>query len=817
MVQDLLAPACVGISHRTAAKFQMVCVVAAACCFHCFAQSASSDTPQSGVCSSHPNGPKAHVAGAVLDPAGGAVESAKIQFTCGGSLVFEAHTGSDSRYSVDLPFGTYRVIASATGFKTEIQPAFRVGESQQTLELKLELGQSTSIVNVVAPGGYVATSSTAATKSGTPLIETPQAVSVITADEMRQRGAQTLNQALDYTAGVGVNTYGTETRFDWFNIRGFDESTYGLFRDNSRWQSGEVEGQIDPYELQEVDVLKGPSSVLYGQNTPGGLVNLVTKRPDSLESNELILNFGNYARKQVQADIGGAVDAESHWVYRVTGLWRDSDTQVNYVPDERRLLAPALTWNGSAKTKLTILSDYQYDKTGWSQFLPAEGTLLADPYGRIPTAFFTGQPGFDFFHRQQWSVAYLFEQRLSKIWTLRQTSRFSKIAFDGDDAFGGGLAADQRTLSRYGFSNSLDLGLYTLDTQALAQFKAGPTEHVVLVGVDYSHSNVDIASGSSSAPSIDVFAPSYNAVIPTPLLYSSTRQPSDQTGLYFQDQIKWFHKIVTTLSGRQDWTRITTNQLLGSSAPTVQTPGAFSGRVGVAYVSDWGLTPYFSYSTSFLPTTGVNYYGTPFQPITGKSKEGGLKYQPKHSPAYVTASYFNIDERNVETTDPANPLNELQTGGIRSRGVEVEAVASLFHGLDVHTSYSYLDEVVTATTDATQLGKRPTLIPDRLVSAIANYTVSRTKLAGLGVGFGIRNVGTTAGDPTNTLILPGYSLFDASLRYDWKKIRFEVNATNLTDKMYVPICTSDSYCNYGNRRTVLGSLRYSWTSWKGLF
>ncbi len=763
------------------------------------------------------NAARARVSGIVRDPSGALIDSAIVRFSCGTALS-EAHTASDGRFGVELPAGRYQVTASASGFETLTQSDFRVvGQSPQTLNLDLSLGRSTSIVSVVAPGGYVADSSTAATKTGTPLIEIPQSVSVITLDQMDQRNVQALNEALSYTAGVGVQTYGTESRFDWFNIRGFDQSTYGLFRDNSRWQSGQVEGQIDPYELQEIDVIKGPSSVLYGQNTPGGLVNLVTKRPESLQSDELVMNLGSYGRKQVQGDVGGLLDDAGRWRYRLTGLLRYSDTQVNYVPDDRRLIAPALTWTPSAKTTLTLLSDYQYDNTGWSQFLPADGTLFANPYGRIATGFFTGQPGFDFFHRQQWSVGYLFEHRFGDTWTVRQTSRFSKIAFDGDTAFGVGLEADQRTLNRFGFSNNLGLGLYTVDTQAFSHFRAGPTEHSVLIGVDYSHANVDIVSGSSAAPPIDVFSPVYTSTIPTPVPYSSTQQPSYQTGLYFQDQVKLVRKIIVTLSGREDWTQLKTRQLIGTASTTVQNPDAFTGRAGVAYLFDAGLAPYVSYSTSFLPTNGVNFYGVPFKPITGKQIEGGLKYQPKHSSAFVTASYFNIDEHNLQTPDPANPLNQLQTGAVRSRGVEVEAVASLFHGFDVHTSYSYLDEVVTETTDLTQLGKRPTLIPNRLVSAIGSYTVSRTSLAGLGFGFGIRNVGTTAGDPQNTLLLPGYTLFDASVRYDWKRLRFEINATNLGDKTYVPICTTASYCNYGFRRNVIGSVRYRWSSWRELF
>ncbi len=773
-------------------------------------------TAAAGSCKVDTQRPAAKLSGTVTDQSHGVIIGANVALTC-GSYRQQTQTTADGSYSISAPEGSYELQVQSPGYAGIQQPVDLTQSGGQHLDLTLNVGQAVSIVSVTAPGGYVATSSTTATKTGAPLIETPQTISVITMDQLAQRDVQSMNQALEYTAGVGTATYGADPRFDWFNIRGFDESTYGMFRDNLRWQSGQVEGEIEPYDLEEIDVIKGPSSVLYGQNTPGGLVNLVTKRPPLEAANELIAQFGSYDRRQAQGDFGGPLNGSDRLRYRLVGLYRDSDTQVNYVPDNRRFIAPALTWAPSDKTILTVLTDYQHDKSGWSQFLPAQGTLYYNPNGKIPTSFFTGQPGFDYFHRQQWSTAYLFEHHFGNLWTFRQTFRYSRIAFDGNDAFGGGLASDLRTLSRFGYSDALTLGLYAVDNQGFAQFNTGKVNHSVLIGEDYSHANALQISGFSSAPPIDVYQPNYNQSIGAPVPYLKSKQPSWQNGVYLQDLVKFTPKIVATLSGREDWTGLTTEDLLFHTPSTTQNPSKFTGRAGATYLSSIGLAPYFSYSTSFLPTTGVNFYGQAFKPTTGSQYEEGLKYQPRHSNSFITASLYNIDENNVESPDPNNPQNTLQLGAVRSRGVELEGVANVMHGLDLHASYAYDDEKVTKTSPASEIGKRPVLIPKDLVSLAANYTFSAGKFTGLGLGGGVHYTGTVAGDPANTFILPGYTLFDASMHYYWKTLEFQVSATNIGDKVYVPICTSISYCNYGSRRNVIGNLQYHWSRWKGIF
>ncbi len=761
-------------------------------------------------CRYDPRQPKVSLSGTVTDPSGASIPAATISIRC-GTFRQVVHTIADGTFKFNVPAGPYQIDVDAAGFIPTAETIELASPGPHKRDITLEVGGFESIVTVTAQGGFVAATSTAATKTGAPLIEIAQTVSVITLDQMKARNVQTVNEAIEYSGSVSVDTYGTDSRFDYISIRGFNQSTYGLFRDNSRWQSGTVSGQVDPYMLQEVDIVKGPSSVLYGQNTPGGLVNLVTKRPTKDPQNEVIVNFGSYDRKQVQADFSGPIDSAGHWRYRLTGLYRDSDTQVHAVPDNRKLIAPALTWSPSPRTTWTVLGDFQRDKTGWGQFLPSEGTFVANTNGTIARDFFTGEPGYDYFDRDQWSAGSLFEHQFGTF-TFRNTFRYSSVSYDGKTVFGGGLASDMRSLYRFGFGNSLDLSMFTTDTHVTAHVKTGTIDHGLLAGVDYSQSETLQISAFASAPSLDVFAPVYGASVPALFTYADVNQPTSLLGVYVQDHMKIGRQLIVTVSGRQDWTTLTNEDHIAKTTDE-QKPGKASGRVGITYLSPIGVAPYFSYATSFLPVAGTDFYARPFKPTEGVQFEGGLKFQPKHSNSFFTASIFQISQTNVTVPDPDNVLNYLQQGEIRSRGIELEAVGNAAEGLNFHVSYSYLGQEVTKTTDPTVLGKRPPLAPDQLFGASAEYTITRGGLTGLGLGMGVRYVGTMAGDATNTIEVPSYTLVDASVRYLWKSVEFQVSATNLTDKTYVAVCTSSSYCNYGSARKILGTLRYHWNKW----
>ena len=365
--------------------------------------------------------------------------------------------------------------------------------------------------------GFVARRGGSATKTDTPLIETPQAISVVTRDQMEAQGALTLRETTNYTAGV-VSSY-FDSRVDSFKVRGGDATQYldGLLRTYGTYNSS----KLDPYMLERVELLRGPSSVLYGQGGVGGVLNMVSKRPQPETQREVQLQLGSNARKQVAADFTGPVDPEGKWLYRLVAVNRDSGTQVDHVPDDRILVAPSLTWRPNADTSLTLQALYQKDKSGsLIGFFPWQGTLLPSLYGQIPTSTFLGEPGFDRYDTRTTSLGYLFSHRLNDTWTFRQNLRSteSKVVYNTSytsftaNRLTGRPArpvfnADQRTLER-DLSSDINGGkMLLIDNQAEARFKTGGFEHTVLLGADFQRNTTSKLSGRGRAGALDVYAP----------------------------------------------------------------------------------------------------------------------------------------------------------------------------------------------------------------------------------------------------------------------------------------------------------------------
>jgi iron complex outermembrane receptor protein len=670
--------------------------------------------------------------------------------------------------------------------------------------------------------GYVAGRSLSGTKTDTPLLETPQAISVVGREQMRDQNAQTVVQALQYSAGVATNQSPNDTRFESLRIRGFQPVLYldGMQLPYGASQFGQP--KIDPFLLERIDVLKGPSSSLYGQVAPGGMVNMISLLPTATPVNSIEFMANNWGRAQVGFDIGGVADPKGEWLYRIAGVVHGGGTQVDYVDDFRGAIAPSFTWRPNVDTTLTVMAGYQRDVTGLAfQFFPAQGTLLPNPNGRVPYSRFVGEPGFDHFDRTQYWAGYQFEHHLDEVWTLRQNLRYTGLdtntyAVAGAGALGGtALQGDLRTLNRGAFSFPEDATAFTMDNQAEARFSTGPFSHVALLGLDYRHSTSELNMGFGAAPPIDLYNPVYGASITFPTVSNHTGQKQDAVGLYVQDQIA-FDKWRLTLSGRHDWLSTDTINYIKGTQQT-QEDSAFSGRVGLNYVFDSGISPYVAYARSFQPTLGVSQSGTAFRPTTAEQTEIGVKYQPVGTNILLTAALFDITQQNLTTPDPTNPLFSVQTGEGRSRGVELEAAVSLNEGLKLIGSYTYTDMEVTKTNIPAQLGKQFVVMPRNQAALWADYTFQQGQFAGFGFGGGIRYIGDSYGDAANTILIPSYALFDATVHYDLsyldpklKGVKLTLNARNLFDKYYVASCTSLQACYLGAGREIAGSIRYTW-------
>ncbi|WP_082988134.1 TonB-dependent siderophore receptor [Bordetella bronchialis] len=655
--------------------------------------------------------------------------------------------------------------------------------------------------------GYVATDTLTGSKTDTPLREIPQSISVVTQQEMRDRNDLSVAQAVQYVPGVQVNNFGSnDVRNDWIVLRGFDAKLSGDYRDNlSQMPYDQIRMRMDPYALERIDVIRGPSSVLYGQVAPGGIVNRVTKRPTAEAFGDVGIQFGSWDRKQAQFDLGGPIDKDGKYLYRLTGIWRDAGTQDKYdaghrYPDDLGYIAPAFTWRPDADTSFTLLTNWQHDRTG-GESRPV-----------YPTHTLVGDYDFNKYDREQYSIGYQFSHRFNSAFTVRQNARYQKGWLDQRDLYALRMLPDGHTISRYALVSKESADSFVIDNQAEFKFQTGPAEHVLLAGVDYQFLDGQQHYRQGTAPTLDLDNPKYGLDIPYPSEAGTIidlKQINRQLGVYLQDQIKLDKKWVLTLGGRQDWARSDSNDRLAGDT-TRQNDDDFTTRAGLAYLFDNGITPYVSYSTSFLPQAGATKDGTPFKPTKGQQYEVGVKYQPPGGNSYVAVSVYDLTQTNVLTTDPTDIAFSVQTGKVRARGVELEGKANLTRNLDVLASYTFNDIRVKRSNNPAEEGNMPIVTPEHMASAWLNYTLPSGLLRGLGMGAGVRYIGKTYADVANTITNDDAVLFDAGLHYEIRGWRLGLNVINLFNKETVVCRNTTLNCRYGQERTFVGTLSYSW-------
>jgi iron complex outermembrane receptor protein len=709
------------------------------------------------------------------------------------------------------------------------------------------------------------------TKTDTPLMITPQSITVIDNDELRRRNALSINQALGYVAGVATNQRGAMvTRYDQLILRGFSP---GVFLDGMRLIAGPYSTpQIDFNRVDHVDVVKGPASVLYGNSTPGGLVNLTSKMPEETAFGRIEGQVGNYASVRGAVDINQPLDSEGRLLARVVGGWQKSDGLTSGTFSERYHVSPMLTFAPAPDTSLTLIATYQHAPSGGGYSgVPAYGTVLANPLGTLPRNINTGDPGYERYNHKAKSIAAFFRHDFNENLTFRSNFRFQNNRLSYRQLYVAGFATtgtgaarntDFSTITRGGGGADEDFNTLTMDNHLNAKFETAGIKHNVLVGLDYQRitgENVQqFNTGQSSnpltsIPNLNLFAPTYGGTLPSFDLtvlssaYVNTYGTRDQTGVYFQDQMS-IGRLQLIASGRYDWyDQNSINKK--NSAVTKLSQNAFTMRLGALYELPFGVSPYFSYSESFEPQAGTTYLGVPFDPVTGRQYEGGVKFQPRGTNAIFTLSAYDLRRQKVPVGDPAAgtggiPTNaQIQIGEVRVRGVELEGRGEVFAGFDVVAAASYTDAIITQGTPAiaptatnsgtpTTTGTRQLGTPEWSASTFLSYDLGKAGksagiLSGLSLGAGLRYVGGSDGTTSYLVVnnvttfqrfhTDGFILVDALIGYDLGKANaslegwsLAVNAANLFDKTHISACPFNNSCYYGAPRTVIGSVRYSW-------
>ncbi|MCJ2037006.1 TonB-dependent siderophore receptor [Methylobacterium sp. J-068] len=662
--------------------------------------------------------------------------------------------------------------------------------------------------------GYVANRSASATKTDTPIIRTPQSISVIGAQQIEAQRSQTVAEALRYTPGVYANQFGPDTRLDWFLIRGFSATETGLFRDGLQlFQTSFANFRIDPFGAERIEILRGPAATLFGGSPVGGLVNIVSKRPTAEPLRYLELGGGSFNQRYAAFDLGGPADADGHWFYRLTGRLQNSDAQVRFAPEDRYYIAPSFTYKPDGATTFTVLTSFQRDETGGAgQFLPYSGTVRPNASGlRISRSLNASDPLIDRYTRNQANLGYEFEHHFDDVWTFRQNFRFSFTEVTDRRYVGNGYAnAAETELARYGFLTAPRAGLFTVDNQAEARFSDGYFGHTLLMGVDYKrYSLSDNQASTFPVPSLSILSPRYGQSAAAPTPYRIINQQLQQVGLYAQDQVALTDHLTFLIGGRQDFVSNNVQDKLLPSNSVGSDESAFTGRLGLIYNFDNGLAPYVTYGTSFNPTVGVDANNRPFKSDRGEQVEVGAKFQPAGWNTLFTVAAFDIVRSNVLTPDPNNIFSSLQIGAVRSRGFEASAVATLAEGLNVVASYTlYGLRTIEGTT--LDLGKTPVGIPETFASLWADYTIPVGEFRGFGFGGGVNYVGRSYADVANTLTVPEYVTFDAAVHYERDGWRAAVNIQNVGDRRFVSSCSSAGACFYGTQRRIIASVGYKW-------
>ena len=717
-----------------------------------------------------------------------------------------------------------QAIAQQSGGATQLEEISAEGQGRGAANG----GDGQGIPGVATNDGYVAKTTRSATKTDTPVHETPQTINTVTQKQIQDQQPQNLQEALAYTPGVRTGSFGFDPRFDSFTIRGVDVTYTGVFRDGLRqFNSPNGMFRLEPYGLESISILKGPASAIYGASASAGIVDLVSKRPTDYKFGEVQAQTGSFDRIQGNFDIGGPANDEGTVLYRITGLARDAETELGKtVKDDRYFIAPAITFKPNDDTKLTVLAEFMdattggsaaynnnygplFDKNGAPIFGPdVTGDGVPDQLSGSNGAnkHFGADARYNDFNQKQGRVGYEFEHKFTEQLSINQNLRYSALSTDQQYSFHDDFGGYSSGLVK---ENNSAIGV---DTYLNAKFETGPARHTMLVGLDYGY--LSHTSRQGVGPYV---TPPDTPTFDDPDFSLKQKQRQSITGLYVQDEIA-LDRWRLLVGARRDWldSSYRPNEFVGDPA-VKQKEGASTGRAALSYVAPNGLTPYVSFGTSFNANSGTVINAGVAQPTKGETAEAGLKYAIPGVNATVNGSVFWLKQTDGVVYDvDSSGLNRQIQLDFRSRGFELDANASLANGVNLIATYSFTDTKILKLSDFTN-GKDVTGITKHAFSLWAGYDVKGGVARGVSLGAGVRYTGKNFGDNLNRPVIANKAraFVDAKASYELENLdpklkgfRLQVNATNLFDKVE-QVCTA-GYCYFDKGRQVIASVRYRW-------
>ncbi|MFC5049822.1 TonB-dependent siderophore receptor [Rubritalea spongiae] len=628
--------------------------------------------------------------------------------------------------------------------------------------------------------------------------ETPRAIDIITKEQFTERGAQSIQDAIGYTSGVLAGPFGFDSRLDSARVRGLSPLS---FHDGFQQHFGYYNNtRADIYMLEQVEVIKGPASVLYGRGAVGGIINSVSKLPNASEHKEVNLQYGTYDRRQIGVDFTGALNEEGTLLYRLVGLYRRSGTQVDWVRDDAAIFMPSITWQPSDDTSLTFLMNFQDNDGGQTlQFLPNEGTLL--PGKDIGSETFIGEPGWDRYDTNQNAYSVMFDHRFNDTFSLSANARYmdSKSKYYSHWVAYGPSPTIQPdgTVGRTLYASHAKSETWSANTTLHGNFEYGAVQHKMRFGADFVDNTLDndtaygLGTTIATGGAINIYNPVYGNLSAYGPLTDNPETSQQQVGIFLHNHFT-FDKWIVSLGARHD-------DLKSDDGSMTTKENEWTFDAGLMYQFDNGIAPYYSYAESFEPLGFDTTSNQQLKPKYGEQHEVGVKYRPAFADALFTASVFDIKEKNRPV---GSGPTLTQSGEVSIQGAELE-LKTRYDDFYFQTAYTYLD-----TADESLPGEpRLATVPENQASAWVTYDPAAGKLEDFRTGFGVRYVGKNW-DGSDSLHADDYTLFDAMIGYTWGDVDIQLNINNLFDKEFVAT-TQGGRSYYGARRTVNLSASYN--------
>ena len=674
-----------------------------------------------------------------------------------------------------------RVQISITG--TEAPPRAQISADAGTLVLSVVPGVATAtdvddeaiqvvVIGEEAGSDYFVPNAPSTLRTDVDIRDTPSSIQVIPQQVIEDQGATNVRDIVRNAAGVNFSA--SANRGEEFTIRGFEAED---FRNGFREDAASNRTETELANIERVEVLRGPASILFGRAEPAGIINFVTKQPLREPFYELAFTMGSFDFTRPTLDFSGPLTADGSLAYRLNAAYENAGSFRDGVDTERYFIAPTLSWEISDDTELTLEFSYLNDTR------PRDNGLVVlsdDEVADIPFDTFLGDPNARNDFESTLAELYL-DHRFNDNLSLSSRLRYSTSSQVGPEVAVSGGSEDDRVFPIFESTSDFFFETFTIQNDLIAEFNTGEIEHILLLGFEYSNLFID-RSNEFRFGTIDIFNPSDFALDGEPVTGFDFEDRIDSFGIYLQDQIAIFDNLQLVIGGRFD-TFNRERDFVGQPLNTTEAD-AFSPRVGLVYRPIEPVSLYASYTRSFTPNFGTNVDGESFDPERGTGFEVGVKTDIIPDRLFSTLAFYNTTLTNVVTADPNNPDFSVQTGEQRSRGVELDIQGEILPGWNIFAGYAYTDAEVTEDNTIPE-GNRLPNVPEHNFNLWTNYTIQEGNLAGLGFGAGVFYISERAGDLDNSFFVDGYTRVDAAISYERDNYRFGLNFQNLFNAEFI--------------------------------